>query len=31
VLLAYYIAAINIEAVYHGIVGGDYSRSRASA
>lgn len=24
VLLAYYIAAINIEAVYHGIVGGDY-------
>src|SRR5690606_33214017 len=25
VLLAYYIAAINIEAVYHGVVGGDYS------
>ena len=25
VLLAYYIAAINIEAVYHGIVGGDYA------
>jgi predicted helicase len=25
VLLAYYIAAINIEAVYHGIVGGDYT------
>lgn len=25
VLLAYYIAAINIEAVYHSIVGGDYS------
>lgn len=24
VLLAYYIAAINIEAVYHGLVGGDY-------
>lgn len=24
VLLAYYIAAINIEAVYHGIAGGDY-------
>jgi predicted helicase len=24
VLLAYYIAAINIEAVYHGIVGGNY-------
>jgi len=24
VLLAYYIAAINIEAAYHGIVGGDY-------
>lgn len=24
VLLAYYIAAINIEAVYHGIVGGEY-------
>lgn len=24
VLLAYYIAAINIEATYHGIVGGDY-------
>jgi len=24
VLLAYYIAAINIEAVYHGIFGGDY-------
>ncbi|WP_114965592.1 DEAD/DEAH box helicase [Alkalilacustris brevis] len=24
VLLAYYIAAINIEAVYHGITGGDY-------
>jgi predicted helicase len=24
VLLAYYIAAINIEAVYHGIMGGDY-------
>ena len=24
VLLAYYIAAINIEAVYHGIVGGDH-------
>jgi predicted helicase len=24
ILLAYYIAAINIEAVYHGIVGGDY-------
>ena len=24
VLLAYYIAAINIEAVYHGILGGDY-------
>lgn len=24
VLLAYYIAAINIESVYHGIVGGDY-------
>ncbi|MGP3659710.1 DEAD/DEAH box helicase [Burkholderia gladioli] len=24
VLLAYYIAAVNIEAVYHGIVGGDY-------
>ena len=24
VLLAYYIAAINIEAVYHGIVGGKY-------
>lgn len=24
VLLAYYIAAINIEAVYHGIIGGDY-------
>ena len=24
VLLAYYIAAINIEAVYHGAVGGDY-------
>lgn len=24
VLLAYYIAAINIEAVYHGVVGGDY-------
>lgn len=24
VLLAYYIAAINIEAVYHGMVGGDY-------
>ncbi len=24
VLLAYYLAAINIEAVYHGIVGGDY-------
>ncbi|RBL65318.1 helicase, partial [Pseudomonas sp. MWU13-2625] len=24
VLLAYYIAAINIEAVYHGIVGSDY-------
>jgi predicted helicase len=24
VLLAYYIAAINIEAVYHSIVGGDY-------
>ena len=25
VLLAYYIAAINIEATYHGIVGGDYA------
>lgn len=25
VLLAYYIAAINIEAVYHGIVGGEYT------
>ena len=25
VLLAYYIAAINIEAVYHGLVGGDYT------
>lgn len=25
VLLAYYIAAINIEAVYHGIMGGDYA------
>lgn len=25
VLLAYYIAAINIEAVYHGVVGGDYT------
>ena len=25
VLLAYYIAAINIEAVYHGIAGGDYT------
>jgi predicted helicase len=25
VLLAYYIAAINIEAVYHNIVGGDYT------
>lgn len=25
VLLAYYIAAINIEAVYHGIIGGDYN------
>jgi predicted helicase len=24
VLLAYYIAAINIEAVYHSIIGGDY-------
>lgn len=24
VLLAYYIAAINIEAVYHGIIGGEY-------
>jgi predicted helicase len=24
VLLAYYIAAINIEAVYHGLMGGDY-------
>ncbi|MCX7514262.1 N-6 DNA methylase [Frateuria sp. STR12] len=24
VLLAYYIAAINIEAVYHGVVGGEY-------
>ena len=24
VLLAYYIAAINIEAIYHGIMGGDY-------
>jgi len=24
VLLAYYIAAINIEAVYHGMIGGDY-------
>ncbi|MCA1404659.1 DEAD/DEAH box helicase [Ensifer sp. IC3342] len=24
VLLAYYIAAINIEATYHGVVGGDY-------
>lgn len=24
VLLAYYIAAINIEAAYHGVVGGDY-------
>lgn len=24
ILLAYYIAAINIEAVYHGIMGGDY-------
>ncbi|MGH1507231.1 DEAD/DEAH box helicase [Ralstonia solanacearum] len=24
VLLAYYIAAVNIEAVYHGIVGGEY-------
>jgi predicted helicase len=24
VLLAYYIAAINIESVYHGLVGGDY-------
>lgn len=24
VLLAYYIAAINIEAVYHGVAGGDY-------
>ncbi|ACM03922.1 DEAD/DEAH box helicase [Cereibacter sphaeroides] len=24
VLLAYYIAAINVEAVYHGIMGGDY-------
>jgi len=24
VLLAYYIAAVNIEAVYHGMVGGDY-------
>lgn len=24
VLLAYYIAAVNIEAAYHGIVGGDY-------
>lgn len=24
VLLAYYIAAINIESIYHGIVGGDY-------
>ncbi|MFH7326657.1 DEAD/DEAH box helicase [Desulfurivibrio sp. C05AmB] len=24
VLLAYYIAAINIEAVYHGLIGGDY-------
>ena len=24
VLLAYYIAAINIEAVYHSLVGGDY-------
>ncbi|MEZ5857287.1 MAG: hypothetical protein R3D67_22090 [Hyphomicrobiaceae bacterium] len=23
-LLAYYIAAINIESTYHGIVGGDY-------
>lgn len=25
VLLAYYIAAVNIEAVYHGLVGGDYA------
>ncbi len=25
VLLAYYIAAINIEAVYHGLLGGDYT------
>jgi predicted helicase len=25
VLLAYYIAAINIESVYHGLVGGDYA------
>jgi len=25
VLLAYYIAAINIEATYHGLVGGDYA------
>ncbi len=24
ILLAYYIAAINVEAVYHGIMGGDY-------
>ena len=25
VLLAYYIAAINIESVYHGLSGGDYT------